>query len=75
VLSVILNALVRPERHSPSSNTPPARAGDILGLVLNLGNAAMCAATVAATVVKRRGHRLANDYYSTVANVGDGCKK
>jgi hypothetical protein len=34
--------------------------GDILGLVLNLGNAAMCAATVAVTVVKRRGHRLAN---------------
>lgn len=30
--------------------------GDAWGLVLNLGNATMCAATVAVTVVKRRQH-------------------
>ncbi|KNZ33905.1 MAG: hypothetical protein AD742_04080 [Methylibium sp. NZG] len=29
---------------------------DVLGLCLNLGNALMCAATVAITVVKRRQH-------------------
>jgi hypothetical protein len=34
--------------------------GDIWGLVLNLGNAAMCAATVGVTMLKRQGHRLAN---------------
>lgn len=32
--------------------------GDAWGLVLNLGNAAMCAATVAVTLVRRRGHAL-----------------
>jgi hypothetical protein len=33
---------------------------DVLGLVLNLGNAAMCAATVGVTVVKRQAYRYAD---------------
>jgi hypothetical protein len=32
--------------------------GDVWGLVLNLGNAAMCAATVVVTLVKRRRHAV-----------------